>query len=103
MTEIHVQLAEMAMRYRKAAIQKRNDKTHVRSPKFQVVGYALVAEHRKSGLSKLQVKWKGPRPTASVEPDYVFVVKNLLTKVLKPAHTTRFRFYHDNESISLRS
>jgi hypothetical protein len=45
----------------------------------------LVAEHRKSGVSKLQVKWKGPRRVASVESDYVFV-ENLLTKELKAAH-----------------
>jgi hypothetical protein len=36
MTEIHAQVAEKATRDRKAAIQKHNDKTHVRSPSFQV-------------------------------------------------------------------
>jgi hypothetical protein len=41
--------------------------------------YVLVAEHRKSGVSKLRVKWKGPRRVASVEFDYVLVVENLLT------------------------
>jgi hypothetical protein len=51
--------------------------------------YVLVAEHRKSGVSKLQAKWKGPRRVASVESDYVFVVENLLTKELKAAHATR--------------
>jgi hypothetical protein len=59
--------------------------------------YVLVAEHRESGVSKLQVKWKGPRRVASVESDYVFVVENLLTKELKAAHATRLRFYKDNE------
>jgi hypothetical protein len=34
----------------------------------------LVAEHRKSGVSKLQVKRKGPRRIASVDFDYVFVI-----------------------------
>jgi hypothetical protein len=29
-----------------------NDKTHARSPNFQVGNYVLVAEHRKSGTSK---------------------------------------------------
>jgi hypothetical protein len=57
----------------------------------------LVAEHRKSGVSKLQVKWKGPRRVASVESDYVFVVENLLTKDLKAAQATRLRFYKDKE------
>jgi hypothetical protein len=57
----------------------------------------LVAEHRKSGVSKLQVKWKGPRRVASVESDYVFVIKNLLTKELKAAHATHFRFYKDKD------
>jgi hypothetical protein len=66
MTEIHAQMAEKATRDRKDAIQKHNDKTHVRSPNFQVEDYVLVAEHRKSGVSKLQVKWKGPRRVASV-------------------------------------
>jgi hypothetical protein len=56
MTEIHAQVAEKATRDRKAAIQKHNDKTHVRSPNSQVGDYVLVAEHRKSGVSKLQVK-----------------------------------------------
>jgi hypothetical protein len=59
--------------------------------------YVLVAEHRKSGVSKLQVKWKGPRRVASVESDYVFVVENLLTKELKAAHATRLRFYKDKD------
>jgi hypothetical protein len=59
--------------------------------------YVLVAEHRKSGVSKLQVKWKGPRRAASVESDYVFVVDNLLTKELKAAHATRLRLYMDKE------
>jgi hypothetical protein len=37
MTEIHAQVAEKATRYRKASIQKHNDKKkHVRSPNFQV-------------------------------------------------------------------
>jgi hypothetical protein len=57
----------------------------------------LVAEHRKSGVSKLQVKWKGPLRVASVESDYVLVVENLLTKELKAAHATRLRFYKDKE------
>jgi hypothetical protein len=57
----------------------------------------LVAEHRKSDTSKLQVKWKDPRRVASVESDYVYVVENLLTKELKAAHATRLRFYKDKE------
>jgi hypothetical protein len=44
MTEIHTQVAEIATRDRKAAIQKHNDKTHVRSPNFQVGDYVLVAD-----------------------------------------------------------
>jgi hypothetical protein len=55
MTEIHAQVAEKATRDRKAAIQKHNEKTHVRSPNLQVGYDVLVAEHRKSGTSKLQV------------------------------------------------
>jgi hypothetical protein len=97
MTEIHAQVAEKATRDRKAAIQRHNDKTHVRSPKFQVGDYVLVAEHRKSGVLKLQVKWKGPRRVASVESDYMFVIENILTKELKAAHATRLRFYKDKE------
>jgi uncharacterized protein YueI len=97
MTKIHAQVAEKATRDRKAAIQKHNDKTDVRSPNFQVGDYVLVAEHCKSGTPKLQVKWKGPRRVASVESDYVFVVKNLLTKEHKAAHATRLRFYKDKE------
>jgi Chromo (CHRromatin Organisation MOdifier) domain len=57
----------------------------------------LVAEHRKSGVSKLQVNWKSPRRVASVESNYVFVIENLLTKEFKDAHATRLRFYKDNE------
>jgi hypothetical protein len=57
MSEIYTQVAEKATRDRKAAVEKHNDKTHVRSPNFQVGDYVLVAEHRKSGVSKLQVKW----------------------------------------------
>jgi hypothetical protein len=48
-------------------------------------------------VCKLQVNWKGPRRVASVESDYVFVVENLLTKELKAAHATRFRFYKDKD------
>jgi hypothetical protein len=97
MTEIHAQVAEKATRERETAIQKHNDKTHVRSPNFQVGDYVLVVEHRKSGVSKLQVEWKGPRRVASVESNYVFVVENLLTKELKAAHATRLRFYKDKK------
>jgi hypothetical protein len=99
MTDIHAQVVEKATRDRKAAIQKHNDKTHVRSPNLQVGDYVLVAEHRKSGVSKMQVKWKGPRRNASVESDYVFVVENLLTKELKAAHATRLRVYKDKDLI----
>jgi uncharacterized protein (DUF2252 family) len=59
--------------------------------------YVLVAEYRKSGTSKLQVKWMGPRRVVSVVADYVFVVENLLTKELKAAHATRLRLYKDKE------
>jgi Chromo (CHRromatin Organisation MOdifier) domain len=97
MIEIHAQAAEKATKHRKAAIQKHNDKTHVRSPNFQVGDYVLVAEHRKSGVSKLQVKWKGPRRVASVESDYVFVVENLLTKEVKAALATHLRLYKGKE------
>jgi hypothetical protein len=97
MTEIHAQVAEKATRDRKDAIQKHNDKTHVRSPTFQVGDYALVADHRKSGVSKLQVKWKSPRRVAIGESDYVLVVENQLTKELKATHARRLRFYKDNE------
>jgi hypothetical protein len=97
LTEIHAQVAENATRDHKVAIQKHNDKRHVRSLNFQVGDYVLVSEHRKSGVSKLQVKWKGPRRIASVESDFVFVVENLLTRELKAAHATRLRFYKDKE------
>jgi hypothetical protein len=80
MTEIHAQVAKKATRDRKTDIQKHTDKTHVRSPNFQVGDNVLVAEHRKSVTSRLQVNWKGPRRIASVESDYVFVVEYLLTK-----------------------
>jgi hypothetical protein len=43
MTDFHAQVAEKATRDRKAAIQKHNDKSHVRSPNFQVGDYVLVA------------------------------------------------------------
>jgi hypothetical protein len=49
-------VTEKATRDRNAACHKHNDKTHVRSPIFKVGDYVLVAEHRKSGVSKLQVK-----------------------------------------------
>jgi polyribonucleotide nucleotidyltransferase len=91
-TEIQAQVVEKSTRDRKAAIQKHNDKTHARSPNFQVGDYVLVAEHRKSGTSKLQVKWKGQSRVASVESDYVFLEDNLLTKKLKAAHAARLRF-----------
>jgi hypothetical protein len=51
MTDIHAQVVKKATRDRKADIQKRNEKTHVRSPNFQVGDYVLVAEQRKSGVS----------------------------------------------------
>jgi ribosomal protein S17 len=95
MAEIHAQVAEEAMRDLKVSIQYRNDKMHVRSPNFQVGDYVLVAEHRESSTSKFQVKWNGPRRVASVESDYVFVVKNLLTKELKAAHAIRLKFYNE--------
>jgi Chromo (CHRromatin Organisation MOdifier) domain len=95
MAEIHAHETEKASRDRKADIQKHNYKTHVRLPNFQVGDYVLVAEQRKSGVSKMQVKWKGPRRVASVESDYVFVVVNLLTKELKAAHATLLRFYKE--------
>jgi hypothetical protein len=97
MTEIHAQMAEKSTRHRKAAIKKHNDKKHVRSPNFQVGDYVVVAEQRKSGVSKVQVKWKGPRRVANEESDYVLVVENLLTKNLKAPHATRLRFYQDKE------
>jgi hypothetical protein len=103
MTEIHAQVAKKVTRDRKADFQKHNDKTHVRSPNFQVGDYLLVAEQRKSGVSRLQVKWKGPRRVLSVESDYVFDVKNLFTKEPKAAHATRLRFIRTRNSMSLRS
>jgi hypothetical protein len=89
MTEIHAQVAEKATRDLIVAIRKHNDKTHGRSPNFQVGDYVLVEEHRKIGMSKLQIKWKVPRRVASVESNYVFVVENLLTKEVKAAQATR--------------
>jgi hypothetical protein len=38
------------------------------------------------------VKWKFPHRIVSVEPDYVFVVDNMLKKEFKAAHVTRLRF-----------
>jgi hypothetical protein len=83
MTEIHAQMTEKATRDRKGAIQKHIDKTNVRSPNFQVGDYVLVAEHRRSSVTKLQVKWKGPRRVASVESDYVLVVEHRKSGVSK--------------------
>jgi ribosomal protein S17 len=53
MTEIHAQVAEKATRDRKAAIRKHNDKTHVRSPNFQVGDYVHVAEHRRCSAARI--------------------------------------------------
>jgi hypothetical protein len=47
--------------------------------------------------SKLQVKWQDRRRIVSVEPDYVLVAENLLTKELNAAHATRLRVYQDKE------
>jgi hypothetical protein len=69
----------------------------VRSPNFQEGDYVVVAEHRRSGMSKLQVKWRGPHRVASVKSDYVLVAENLFTKELKAAHATRLRFCKDKE------
>jgi hypothetical protein len=69
----------------------------VRSQNFQVGYYMRFAEHRKSGVSKLQITWKSPRRVASVESDFVFVVEILFTKELKAAHATRLRLYKDKE------
>jgi hypothetical protein len=96
-TGIHAQVAEKAKVDHRAAIQQHNDKTHVRSPNFQVGDYVLLAKHRESCVSKFQVKWKGLRRVSSVESDHVFVVDNILTKELKAAHATRLRFYKDKE------
>jgi hypothetical protein len=93
-------VAKKATPDREAAIQMHNDKMHVRSPNFQnrvyvrspnfqLGDYLLVAKQRKSGVSKLQVKWKSPRCVASVESYYTLVVANLLTKGLKTEHATR--------------
>jgi hypothetical protein len=97
LTEIHALVAEKTSRDRKAAIQKLTDKTHVGSPNNQVGDYVLVAEHRKSGTYRLQVRWKGPRGVASVEFDNVFVVENVLTEKLKGAHIKRLRIYQDKD------
>jgi hypothetical protein len=97
MTKIHAQVAEKATRDLKAAIKEHNDKTHVWSPNLQVGDFVLVSEHRKSGVSKLQVKWQDSCRVASMESDSVFVVENLLTKELKPAHATRLRFYKNKK------
>jgi Chromo (CHRromatin Organisation MOdifier) domain len=40
---------------------------------------------------------EGSSRVASVKPDHVFVVGNLLTKELKVAHATRLRFCEDKE------
>jgi hypothetical protein len=56
MTESHAQVAQKATRGRKAAIRNQKDKTKLPSPKFQVGDYVPVAENRRSGTSKLQVK-----------------------------------------------
>jgi hypothetical protein len=66
MTEIlaHVQVAERATRDRKYAVQK-----HIDKDARAVADYVLVAEHRNSSTSKLQVKWKGPRRVTRVESD----------------------------------
>jgi hypothetical protein len=87
-TKIHAKEAEKATRDHKADIQKHNDKTHVWSPNFQVGDYVLVAKQRKSGVSKLQVMWKGPRRVASVESYYVFVVE------ICPRRSSRPRMKH---------
>jgi hypothetical protein len=97
MTEINARVAEKTTCDRKAAFQKLNKKTLVLSPNFQVSDFVRVAEHRKSGVSKLQVKWKGPLRIASVESDNLFVVENLFAKELKSAHAKRLRFYQDKE------
>jgi hypothetical protein len=94
MMEVHEQVAEKSTLDRKASIKNSNDKTHVPSLNF-VQYYVLVAEHRKRGLSKLQVKWRGPRRVASVESHYVLVVENLLKKEFKAAHASRLRFDKD--------
>jgi hypothetical protein len=101
MTKIHAQVAGKAARDCKAAFKKHNDKTHVRSPNFQVGDNVLVAEHRKSCTSKLQAIKKGPRHVVSVVSSYVIVVKSLLTKDLKAAQATRLRFYKFYKELSV--
>jgi hypothetical protein len=81
-----------------AKLLPRSAKTRrTRSPNFQVCDFVLATEHRKSGASKLRMKWKGPRRIVSVQSDYVFFVENLLSKELRAAYATRLRFYEDKE------
>jgi hypothetical protein len=62
MTEIHTQVAEIETRERMAAVQEHKDKTHVRSPNFQVGDYVLVAKHRKGRLVQLAGELERPAP-----------------------------------------
>jgi hypothetical protein len=58
--EIHAQVAEKSTRNSMAAIQKHNDKSHVRSPNFEVSDFALVAEHCKNVQAASEVEGSAP-------------------------------------------
>jgi Integrase zinc binding domain len=64
-SEIRAQVAEKAKRYCKESIQKPNDKTHVRSPNFQVGDYVLVEQHRKRVRPSCRLSG-GVRPASRV-------------------------------------
>jgi hypothetical protein len=96
MTKIHAQVAENATRDRKASIQKHNDKTHVRSPNFQVGDYVLSRNTARAVCPSCR-QVEGPAPRRECRVRLVFVVENLLTKEPKAGYATRLRFYKDKE------
>lgn len=96
MENIHREVAGARSRKRVTAIRSINEKKHVKEINFDVGDYVLVAQRDAVKQHKLRVRWRGSKRVVKALSDYIFEVKDLITKECEPVHASRIKHFSES-------
>jgi hypothetical protein len=64
---------------------------------FEVGDFVLVARTQRTREHKLTANWRGPFRIRAAISDHIYQVEHLITEALLEVHTSRMKFYCDDE------
>ncbi|ETV76534.1 hypothetical protein H257_09536 [Aphanomyces astaci] len=94
--KMHATVLDAATRKRQKNRERRSKKEGAEMAQFDVDDFVLYMDVCSISHSKLSVTWRGPAQVVKTTSDWIFEIQNLVTGVVREAHSSRLKFYADD-------